>query len=125
MGAAVLVAGVLQVRATHHFLAVYLGTGSDHGMKEIANAVSTAVGGYWTFVLAGMYVPAAARLKTVLAAAARGQVEQETPERVDAWLRERGLTLSLGHQVARLAALLGPLLAGGPLNTLLQFVSSN
>lgn len=120
VGAIVLAAAVLQTRTTHQFIPANAGQEFAEEAGNVANAVTAGMGSYWTLVLLAMYVPAATWIRGSTLEAARDAAPDPTPEALDQWIEKEGLALSMPQQLTRLAALLAPFLAGGPLNLLLE-----
>jgi hypothetical protein len=116
VGTVLLVAGVMEVGGFHRLPTPYLSPEDAKAVDAIASMTSLSVGTVLTLMLLAIYGPAALVLRMrVMAVAAR-----ENPKDPDAWIREHGLESSLPQHLTRLAAVLAPLLAGGPLTMLLK-----
>jgi hypothetical protein len=136
-GAGVLVAGVLQVGALHHWALASLAPAEAEPLVPLVDGFSMVVGTYWTLVLFGFYTPVAVLLKIEAGRLARRCLEglEEPPPKVAAepkpeptfkevheWLEKRGLASNPKQIFVRVGALLGPFLAGGPLGALVEFL---
>ena len=90
----------------------------------MVHALSTGTGAVWTFILLGIYLPAALILRRRALELAHAELPDDaTLDKVSVWLSEHGLTSHAVQQLARIAALLGPLLVGGPAAPFLQLLT--
>lgn len=113
-GAAVLVAGVIEVDALYHWALSM--TSLSAQAKAITTSATVPTGTFFSLFLAAAYVPAALILRERGLALAQAVLPLEGPAARGQWLQSNGLAISVTSQVASLLALLGPVLAGGPLN---------
>jgi hypothetical protein len=121
-GAAVLVAGVIEMDALYHW-ATTVATlpGLPKGTAEAITASAIIpTGTFFSLFLAAAYVPAALILRERALELASTALPSEGPAAQGEWLQKRGLGISVSAQLTSLMALLGPVLAGGPLNALAQ-----
>lgn len=151
-GAAVLVAGVLQVGALHHWALAALAPADAEPLVPLVNSLSMVIGTYWTLVLFGFYTPVVLLLRREARGLARrcvreterGEPETREPEspaaegstaetgepaeprfqQIRAWLEEQGLASSSKQTLVRVGALLGPFLAGGPLGAVVDLLKT-
>ena len=82
--------------------------------KVVAQTASLAAGVVYTSLLAAIFLPALAILRTRLRALAEVECPGKTEEEQTKWLTQRGLIATLPKQVASALAVLAPLLVGGP-----------
>lgn len=88
-------------------------------MSSLTSAFTSAQAASSTLLLAAIYIPAFLILRSRAIALADPGL---TPEAREKWLKERGLSVSFTEHLPRVAAILGPLLAG-PLGDLLGRLS--
>lgn len=123
-GAAVLVAAVIEMHAFYRWPGAWLPEEAARHVDRLATVISTSTGTVCTLLLLGLYFPAL----LVLRYRADYAVAEEMPAASEAERQERlnamGLTFSSLPELKRLAAVFGPLLAGGPLPTLLGLLES-
>lgn len=117
-GAAVLVAGVIEIDALYQWAVARTNLGDDSKAAAtlITSAASVSTGTFFSLFLASAYVPAAVILRRRGSALAERVLPGELPAARTDWLEKNGLGSSVSTQVSTLVALLGPILAGGPLN---------
>lgn len=114
IGAAALAMRAIEMYLLYRWPGAWL-TGPDaHSVDDIALAVSTAYGAFFTGVLASIYLPTAFLLRARAGALADGASVDNQQDR-DGWLEKSGLKLVPLKEFAHLLAILAPLLAGGPL----------
>lgn len=112
-----LVIGVLRMQAVMDWVLTFLEPGDAEALGGLTSTVSSVIGAFYSLVLAAVYLPAAHVLKTRAEAAIDGSgAAEEVKDRI----RESTVfSQSLNAVLPRLAALLGPLLAG-PFAALLE-----
>jgi len=120
LGAAVLVVGVFHATATHHLPVAWLKSPFSEDFGRIETGVSAATGSLWTLLLLSIYLPSVAILRWDALRLARQSLPYGSHEERAIWLTTAGFVASPWQHLARLGALLGPVLAGGPVATLLQ-----
>jgi len=124
IGATMLVAGIVHAIALHKLPGALLNEALGEELNIVVHALSTSAGAIWTFLLLGIYLPAAFTLRRRASELARSEVSGDpTHENVNTWLAENGLSSRMTQQLARIAALLGPLLVGGPAGAFLQLLT--
>lgn len=114
-GAAVLVAGVVEVDSLYHW-ALSLTNLSKEEAAAVTSSATVPTGTFFSLFLAAAYLPAALILRERGMALARSALPLDGPAAHGQWLQNNGLGISITSQVTSLLALLGPVLAGGPLN---------
>ena len=119
-GAAVLVAGVIEVDALFAWAVSLadLGGYPDGAGKAVTATAVVPTATIFSLFLAGAYIPAALILRQRAATLASIAVGTAAPADRSKWLQDKGLSISISTQVSSLVALLGPILAGAPLNAL-------
>jgi hypothetical protein len=112
LGALSLSAAVLQVYWTFRLPGNAIVLGVTPGeLDAVAGGLAILAGTYYSLIWAGLYVPTAGVLAfATKEAASRGGAT--TDAQVRKWLTEHGLAIRGWQQLLRLAALLGPLIAG-------------
>ncbi len=124
VGATMIVAGIVHAIALHRLPGALLDEAGAEELNALVHALSTGIGAVWTFILLGIYLPAALILRWRALELAHAELPDDAPpETVSAWLSENGLTSHAVQQLARIAALLGPLLVGGPAAPFLQLLT--
>lgn len=120
-GAAVLVAGIIELDSLYRWAVTTAGiTTPKDAVSVISAAATVPTGTFFSLFLTAVYVPAALILREHASTLARIALPG-TAEPVQAkWLQENGLITPISSQITSLLALLGPVLASGPLNTLGQ-----
>lgn len=121
VASAFLVVGVLH-------MSVWLGWTSsitnDPGLQSGLSGVASAVSAYWgvafTIVLIGAYVPPALYLNKRAQALLRERGHAMTPEELEQWLSERGLSFKLSNQLTQYLSIMAPFLAA-PLSATMRF----
>ena len=120
-GAAVLSVGVVQMHTFYAWPSAWLGEEGE-SVHQMARAISTANGAFFTLLLLSLYLPAAAVLRARSDIVSR-QLPAELPdEERSKWFAQVGLDTSPIKEMTRIIALLAPLLAGGPLGTVLDLL---
>jgi hypothetical protein len=120
-GAAVLIAGILELDSLYRWAASVAGiTKPENAATLISAAAAVPTGTFFSLFLAAVYVPAALILRERGAALVRIALPGAGLPEQARWLEEHGLTTPVSSQITALVALLGPVLAGGPLNALAQ-----
>jgi hypothetical protein len=117
-GAAVLVAGVIELDGLYTWaVSIAELSGYPKNAATVIKASATvSTGTFFSLFLTAAYIPAALILRQrvgTLASVATGTVELTKQSE---WLRDHGLSTSLVTQISSVFALLGPILAGAPLN---------
>jgi hypothetical protein len=122
-GALGLVTVYLQLQAMFAIPEALLGTGVDPAnnpdlqeLKNLAEGLGIFWGSTLTLLLAAAYVPASVILRQRSLKLARQENPQALPAHIDTWMKDRGLMESWTTQLAKVAAMLAPLLSG-PLAT--------
>jgi len=123
-GAAMLVVGVLHVNAVLQWPVIFVGEGDAKNLKMLADGYSADTGLYWTLILLAVYLPSTLMLRAEAWGLARRTLCQATAKERKQWLLKEKLTPSLLGQLSHLVAILGPLLAGGPLSALLTLIGA-
>ena len=119
-----IVAGIVHAIALHRLPGALLDEAKTEELNVVVHALSTGTGAVWTFILLGIYLPAALILRQRALELAHTELPDDaTLDKVSVWLSEHGLTSHAVQQLARIAALLGPLLVGGPAAPLLQLLT--
>jgi hypothetical protein len=121
-GAAVLVAGVIEVDALYSWAVSLadLTNYPDGAGKAVTATAVVPTATFFSLFLAAAYIPAALILRqraATLAIIAVGTTAQADRSK---WLQDNGLSISISTQVSSVVALLAPILAGTPLNALAQ-----
>lgn len=123
-GAIMLVAGIVHAGAIHHLPDVLLAESDRSGWDELIRGLSASTGAVWTFILLGIYLPTLAVLHTRARTLAFEAVDEKTPEKIEQWLANHGLTFHFSQSLAQIGALLSPFLIGGPASQLLGILAS-
>ena len=111
VGAALLVAGTLEIRAFYLWGDAYLSPAEGKLYVDAARFVSTVAGGFFSFMLAFIYLPAAYLL--------RRSVNAHGGAAPAGSILESNWTASVG----RVAAILAPIIAGAPIAEYLKGAS--
>ncbi|MDJ0909499.1 MAG: hypothetical protein QNI99_09905 [Woeseiaceae bacterium] len=119
VGAVVLVAGVVHADAVHRLPSVLMIEVNADAWNELIGALSASSGAIWTFLLLGIYLPSIVVLRLRVRALAEDSVEQRTPEHVENWLKNHGLTVQFPQMIAQVGAIISPFLVGGPASPLI------
>lgn len=111
VGTIMLIVGVLLMRSMYHWSLTFISRDAalTEAVKGFFTNLLSAEGGYFTLVLAAIYLPTAMILRRragSLIGLPESNTEQET------LLKEYGLTFSLTDSLPRVVAILGPLVAG-------------
>jgi hypothetical protein len=123
-GAIMLVAGVVHAGAIHRLPDVLLAESDTARWDELIRGLSASTGAVWTFILLGIYLPTLAALHTRARTLAFEAVDEKTPEKIEKWLANHGLTFHFSQSLAQIGALLSPLLIGGPASPLIGIFGS-
>ncbi len=117
VGTALLVIGVLRMQSVVDWVVTFVRPADGAVLATTGMTLSWVMGAFYSLVLAAVYLPSA----YILRARAAAEIEESSaPEEAKVEAASRaGLSQSPGEAVPRIAALLGPLLAG-PIGNLLQ-----
>ena len=121
-GAAALVVSVVRLSVMLNWGGSFLPAADTAAGKQVSTLVTgivTALGIYYTILLAAIYLPAAMVLRS--RALSLADVNGQPPEKQDEWLKARGLALTYTEYVPRLVAIIAPLLAA-PVGSLVKAV---
>jgi len=113
IGATALALRALEMYFLYRWPGAWLTGPMAQAVDEIALAVSTGYGSFYTAVLAAIYLPTAFVLRSRANALADGS-GAGTAEEHDGWLAKSGLQFQPFHEFGRLLVVLAPFLAGGP-----------
>jgi hypothetical protein len=119
VGTLLLVVGVLLMRAIFQWSLAFVPqteVGAEKIAESFTSSIVSAEAGFYTLILAGVYLPAAFILQW-RAGSLKGLPEQ--PSEKDKVLHGYGLTFSLTESLPRIIAILGPFLVG-PVGDLLK-----
>jgi hypothetical protein len=110
VGTFLLIAGVLRMSALSQWTLSFISPNAVEAAQSFSNSVVAVAGGFNTLILAAVYLPAA----YILQRRARLAVMRLPlkPEDREQKLKDKGLTFSFRESLPRVAAMLGPLLAG-------------
>jgi hypothetical protein len=122
-GAAILVVGCLHVAAIHNLPLPFLDPDAREAVREAGKGIVAATGLLWTLLLLGIFLPAAAVLRSDALGVADRQGLKPTDPNLRDWLKDQQLDYPLAKQIRHLVAALAPLLAGGPGAVLLDVVT--
>lgn len=114
IGATALALRALEMYFLYRWPAAWLTGAPADSVDQIALAVSTAYGAFYTGILASLYLPTAFLLRSRASRLADEFVPDDTEKR-DAWLTQSGLQFLPFKEFGHLLVILAPLLAGGPL----------
>ncbi|HZF14589.1 MAG TPA: hypothetical protein VE046_01475 [Steroidobacteraceae bacterium] len=114
IGATGLALRALEMYFLYRWPAAWLTGAPAESVDQIALAVSTAYGAFYTGILASLYLPTAFLLRLRASRLADESVPDDTEKR-DAWLAKSGLEFLPFREFGHLLVILAPLLAGGPL----------
>lgn len=114
VGAAALAFRVLEMFFLYRWPGAWLGGAQATSADRIALAVSTAYGFFYTGILASLFLPTALVL-TAHATVLADESMTDAAGDPDEWLSKAGLRISPFHTFGRVLAVLGPLIAGGPI----------
>jgi hypothetical protein len=120
LSAPVLVAGVVQTSTLHRLPAAFLAEPAAGAVARFALGLAAATGTLWTLFLLGLYLPAAWILEGDVARLVESAVPDASHARRNEWLAEAGLQSSPSQHLSRVAAMVSPLLAGGPMASLFE-----
>lgn len=135
-GAFTLVAGTLQASALYSWAASMLAPGTVAGLEasaipyfaksaDLSQAMGMLNGPFYSILLASIFVPAFVILRAKTQGLAQEAEPDANPVQRKKWLEENALGGSVPMQFKTLAALLAPILAGGPLTALLDLLKSS
>jgi hypothetical protein len=114
IGATALALRALEMYFLYRWPAAWLTGPLAQSVDEIALAVSTAYGSFYTAILASLYLPAAFILRSRASWLADESVAGSTEDH-ETWLTKSGLRFLPFQEFGRLLVILAPLIAGGPL----------
>ena len=125
VGATILVAGIVWAIAMHRLPSALLDDIGAETLDELIHGLSTSMGAIWSLILVGIYLPSIWLVRARVRQLALDSLGEngKTPKQVSEWLAENGLSAQLSQRFAQLAALLGPLIIGGPAAPLLQLLT--
>ena len=108
--AAMLVIGVLRLSTTLNWGASFIPSEGEFVkfIDPLVSGIVSSLGTFYTFLIAGMYVPAVLLLR----ARVNDLAEATKPDAPDTFLSENGLTLTFSAWLPRIIAILAPLMAG-------------
>lgn len=119
-GSALLVSGILHMDAWLRWPAsLVLDTRAQDAVQGAALSITLFWGATFTLVLIATYGPAASYLGMQARELLQQNVYRSTYPDPDQWLKERGLSFTLGEQLPQFGVMLAPLLAG-PIGSLLM-----
>jgi hypothetical protein len=124
MSAIVLMAATLQIWALHRWAAAWNAPDQMH-IERIANALSGTFGAAFSMLLASMYLPGQFVLRRHVARLVHQRLPGKTTVERDEWLRTWGLGGAWKEELMWMGAIVGPLLAGGPVAAALGFVTKS
>lgn len=113
VGAAALVVSVVRLSVTLNWGGSFLPaaeTPEGKNASTLITGIVSALGVYYTLLLAAVYVPAALVLRGRAYSLAVAQ--EPAPEKRGEWLKARGLALTLPEYLPRILAILSPILVG-------------
>ena len=119
-GTSMLIAGILHVHQILRWPGAFLGEDEAEVVRTLANGFTATTGLYWSLLLLGFYLPTILLLRRVAEQLAR---KKATPAERRQWIEAEKLAPSPRERLSHLAAVLGPLIAGGPLAALAQLLS--
>ena len=112
VSAAMFVTGIVMTQTAYSWLVSFLRAGDpggDAALAGLATAGTHLAGAFYTVTLAAAYLPAAAVLSVAARRLARANARAD--EDRASWLEGHGLAISWRGQVARIGALLAPLVS--------------
>ncbi|HWL41086.1 MAG TPA: hypothetical protein VNO75_12705 [Gemmatimonadaceae bacterium] len=123
-GAVCLAAGTLQVSAIYSWgISMLAPDGSFYVSTEgIPEAMGMLNGSFFSILLAIIFLPVFLQLRARAVVLARNAKPGSELERRK-WMEEQGIQLSITKQLATIAAMLAPFVAGGPITSLVGFVT--
>ncbi len=121
IGAAALALRALEMYFLYRWPGAWLTGPMAQSVDEIALAVSTAYGSFYTAILASVYLPTAFVLRSRANSLADESVAG-TAEDHGAWLTKSGLRFLPFQEFGRLLVVLAPLIAGGPVAKVIGLV---
>jgi hypothetical protein len=123
VGATMLVAGVVHAGAMHRLPGVLIDKAGTENWDQLVQGMSASTGAVWTLILLGIYVPSLLVPQTRARHLAISSAQEKTPQKIDEWLLNNGLTSQLSQKLVQILALLSPLIIGGPAAPFLQMVT--
>jgi hypothetical protein len=116
-GAAVLVAGVIEIDALLQW-AASVGKIDIENAKALSAAASVPTGTFFSLYLASAYLPAALVLRQRSLVLVQTELPDKTPAEQTKWMQDYGLVTSVAAHLTTTVALLGPILASAPLKAI-------
>jgi hypothetical protein len=116
-GAAVLVAGVIEIDALLQWAASEARIDIENA-KALSAAATIPTGTFFSLYLASAYLPAALVLRHRSSVLAKATLPGKTPAEQIKWMQDNGLVTSVATQLGAMLALLGPILASAPLKAI-------
>lgn len=127
VGALALVAGTLQASAlyTWAMTLLTLPSGSTYfsNATELPQAMGILNGSFYSIFLAGVFVPAIVQLRRQAARLANLALPAASAAERSKWLEEHAIEGTFPRQLVSALAVIAPLLAGGPLVSLLELIA--
>jgi len=123
-GATMLVAGIVFAGAMHRLPSIFIDETSREAWHQLIDGLSAGLGAAWTLVLIGIYLPPVFILYRRARTLALQQVTEKTPEKISEWLANQKMTASIAQKLPYAAALLSPLIVGGPAAQLLKLITA-
>lgn len=105
-----LVVGALRITVLNNWSLVFISPDSTPAATIFLTGMAAILGGFYTLLLAGIFLPAAYVLHLRAAALLKGSGFFPAAQKVK--LKEAGFSLSVGDSLPRLAAIIAPALAG-------------
>jgi hypothetical protein len=121
IGATALALRALEMYFLYRWPGAWLTGPMAQSVDEIALAVSTAYGSFYTAILASIYLPTAFILRSRASSLADESVVGSMEDH-NGWLAKSGLRFLPFQEFGRLLVVLAPLLAGGPLAKVIGLV---
>lgn len=123
VGAAVLVIGIVHASSLHRMPIGFLNEDVANHLDQLVNVLSASTGAVWTLLLLSIYLPSILILRNRARKLAEGSGSAKGPDEITTWLSKNGLVIELPQKLARIAAILSPLIVGGPAAPLLQLLT--
>jgi hypothetical protein len=121
LGAIALVAGTLQSSALYTWAITMLDPGEYYSnSSDIPQAMGILNGAFYSIFLAGVFVPAIAHLRTQGLTLVEAILSDASAAERKKWLEDNAIEGTLPRQLLNALAVSAPLLAGGPLVSLLE-----
>lgn len=112
-----LIIGVLRMNAVTQWSLTFISPDAVEAAQTFFISMSSVIGGFYSLILAAVYLPAA----FILQQRAKFVSEGLTPDKRPEALKSQGFTFSFRETMPRIIAILGPLLAG-PIGELFKSV---